>query len=75
MEFFCGFVVRFCGFDFVFEVAEVVGFFVVCYLGGPFIYFFVPMYAFVAGAIRRGGIYVFCVLGEGTQAEVFLLVV
>ena len=51
------------------------GFFVVCYLGGPFVQFFVPMYTFIAGCTRSSGIYVFCVVGEGAEAEVFLSIV
>ena len=42
-----GFVIGLRGVDFIAEVAEVVGFVIAGYLGGPFFAFFVPVDAFV----------------------------
>ncbi len=70
-----GGVIRECGGDFVFEVAEMIGFVITPYRGGPLFTFFVPVDAFVFGCSVRASSLVLAVLGEGCKAEVFLLVV
>jgi hypothetical protein len=68
--YFCGFVVGFCGFDFVFEVSEANGIAVGCDFGDELLFSGVEAYAFVF----RAGVFSFfrvsVVLGAGRGAEV-----
>ncbi len=70
-----GFVISFGGFNFIAEIAEVVGFVIAGYLGGPFLTFFVPVDAFVFGAFMPSGAEVPAIFGESADAQVFLAIV
>ncbi len=75
MVFFCGFVVGFCGFDFVLEVSEGDGIAIGCNLSNELLFAGVEAYAFVF----RAGVFSFflvaVVLGTGRGAEVRLSIV
>ena len=45
--FFCGFVIRLCGLDFVFEISDEFALAVNVYLSTPFLFAFFPGYTFV----------------------------
>ena len=70
MVFFCGFVVSLCGVRLVLEVAEMAGFVVGCYCGGPFFDTFVPVDPFVPGGFSASCGEVSAVLCEGCESEV-----
>lgn len=82
MEFLGGLVIRLCGFGFVGEVAEVVGFVVESYRGGPFFTFLIPVDTFVfrglaliTAILYRPAFYIAAVLGEGAQPKVPLSII
>ena len=82
MVFFRSLIICTGGFDFVSEVAEVVGFIIKGYRGGPFFVFLMPANTFVlrglapiAAIFERAAFYIAAVLGEGAQPKVPLSII
>lgn len=70
-----GLVVGLRGVDLIAEIAEVMGFVIAGYLGGPFFVSFVPVDAFVFRAFMPACAEVPAILGESAVAQVFFPVV
>ena len=75
MVFFCGFVVGFCGLDFVFEVSESDGFAIGCDFSNELLFARIEAYAFILRACIFSFLRISIVLGAACGAKVRLSII